>query len=94
MEEANAMNEELKELLRADIKALKAYAEMLTGDITISNRAKLETITHIAEGVIERLDTVAGFEAVRSSEFISKMLEDEDLETEEDEEESNKSMYM
>ena len=84
MEEADKMNEELKELLREDIKALKAYAEMLTGDITISNRAKLETISNIAEGVIERLDTVAGYEAVRNNTVIKEMLENEDLETEEE----------
>ena len=84
MEEADKMNEELKELLREDIKALKAYAEMLTGDITISNRAKLETISNIAEGVIERLDTVAGYEAVRNNTVVKEMLENEDLETEEE----------
>ena len=84
MEEADKMNEELKELLREDIKALKAYAEMLTGDITISNRAKLETISNIAEGIVERLDTVAGYEAVRNNTVIKEMLENEDLETEEE----------
>jgi len=92
MEEANAMNEELKELLRADIKALKAYAEMLTGDITISNRAKLETITNIAEGVIERLDTVAGYEAIRNNTVVLNMLEDEDLE--EPKKDTSNSQYI
>ena len=82
MEEADRMNEELKELLSEDVKALKAYAEMLTGDITISNRAKLETISNIAEGIIDRLDTVAGYEAVRNNKVILTMLENEDLETE------------
>lgn len=89
MEEADRMNAELKELLREDIKALKAYAEMLTGKITISNRAKLETISNIAEGIIERLDTVAGYEAVRNNEVIKKMLENEDLETEKNEDPGN-----
>ena len=93
MEEADEMNKELKGLLREDIKALKAYAEMLTGEVTISNRAKLETISHISESVISRLDTIAGYEAVRHSKVILDMLKNEDLEPEK-KERGNKDLYM
>jgi hypothetical protein len=79
----NKVKNRLKELIKKDIKALKAYSKLIQSNISLETRAKLKLIKGIATELLVRIDTIAEYEAAQDNKEIGKMLQEEEQENNE-----------